>query len=89
MNKRQKKKQVKRAMNRVGTKELTKKDKEVLFSYGRQAFIDKYNHAPEILDVDMSLLIERTTEIFENIKEGVKNVMYELGRTFIRMSVKD
>jgi len=89
MNKRQKKKQVTKAMNRLGSDEFTPKDKQVLMTYGRQQFIDKYNHAPEILEVDMSLLIESATEVFKNIKEGVKSVMYEMGRTFIRMSGKE
>lgn len=81
MNKRQKKKQVKKALDRLGTDEFTPKDKQVLMTYGRQEFISTHHHPPEVLGVDIG-------KVFEAVAEGIRQYFFNLGKAFIRMSGK-
>lgn len=81
MNKRQKKKNVKRALERLGNGKLTKKDKQILFTYGRAAFKAKYSLEPEIIDA-MPLLIEKATNVLDSIKKAIARVFINLGDAF-------
>lgn len=81
MNKRQKKKNVKRALERLGSEKFTKKDKQVLFTYGRESFKAKFNLEPEIIDA-MPLLIEKATTMLDGIKKAIARVFIDLGAAF-------
>lgn len=82
MNKRQKKKQVTKAMHRLGSDDFTPKDKQVLMTYGRKEFMSKHHHPPEILGVDIP-------KVMEAVIEGVRQCLFNLGEAFIRMSGKE
>lgn len=82
MNKRQKKKVVKRALDHLGTKKFTKKDKQILYTIGREAFKNKYGGIePEMLD-KMPEIIETLKKTWNGILQAVGEVFLNLGDAF-------
>lgn len=82
MNKRQKKKAIKIAMQHVGTKQFSKKDKRILYTIGREAFKNKYGGMePEILD-KIPEVMETIKKTWNNIVKAIGSVFIDLGNTF-------
>lgn len=82
MNKRQKKKAIKIALQHVGTKQFSKKDKRILCTIGRKAFKNKYGGMePEILD-KMPEVIATIKKTWKEIIQAVANIFIDLGDAF-------
>lgn len=82
MNKRQKKKAIKIALQHIGTNKFSKKDKRILYTIGREAFKNKYNGMePEILD-NIPELVETIKKTWNNIVKAIGSVFIDLGEAF-------
>lgn len=85
MNKRQKKKAVKIALQHFGTNKFNAKDKRILYTYGREAFKSKYSgFEPEIMEKIPELMISAAS-IWKSLANAVKRTMVDLGDAFIRI----
>jgi len=86
MNKRQKKKAVKTAMQHFGSSQFNARDKRVLCSYGREAFKAKYNgFEPEIVDI-VPTIIKMMPKIIEEAKEIWGSIVEELQQSFLAIT---
>lgn len=82
MNKRQKKKAIKIALQHIGTDKFSKKDKRILYTIGREAFKKKYGGMePEILD-NIPELVETIKKTWNNIVKAIGSVFIDLGDAF-------
>ena len=82
MNKRQKKKAIKIAMQHIGTNKFSKRDKRILYTIGREAFKNKYGGMePEILD-KIPEVMETIKKTWQNIIKAIGSVFIDLGDTF-------
>lgn len=73
-------------MQRVGTDELTKQDKDILLSYGRSEFIQKHGHPPEILNFNYDDIAETVKNVAEAMPRIIKEVYEAFGRLFKGLS---
>lgn len=84
MKKRQKNKNIKRALGRIGTTDFTKHDKRILKTYGREAFRAEYGFEPEVLDIDAKVVTESAADTWANLRRSFKSLCRSITEAFMR-----
>lgn len=82
MNKRQKKKNVTKAIERYHSGKATEKDFKVLRTYGRKELLETYSLPP---DLDIGKLLDEFTSAVTRIVQGAVEAISRLGKVLGKM----
>lgn len=80
MNKRQKKKNINNAFKNLKNGELTKQDKHIFKTYGREAFVKKNIVNPEILNVDFEIMLDKFKKFISSVGYAVGETLENIGK---------
>lgn len=86
MKKRQRKKNIKRAIRNVNSGNATKRDRHILRTYGRKEFKTRYILPPELIGFDVQDIINNVATAFRRIGlsfgQAVENIGKNIQSTF-------